>query len=92
MAFTQPGAATDFAGLVAARLDRLPFSRSLWRLVFLISLGGAFEFYDLFLSPYVAPGLVSAGIFAGSAPLLSQLSRLPLPQLYAAATIAGSPL
>jgi putative MFS transporter len=66
MAFTQPGAATDFAGLVAARLDRLPFSRSLWRLVFLISLGGAFEFYDLFLSPYVAPGLVSAGIFANT--------------------------
>ncbi len=56
----------EFAGLIAARLDRLPFSRSLWRLVFLISLGGAFEFYDLFLSPYVAPGLVTSGIFANT--------------------------
>ncbi|HEY1239550.1 MAG TPA: MFS transporter [Bryobacteraceae bacterium] len=58
--------AAETASLVAARLDRLPLSRTLWRLIFLISLGGAFEFYDLFLSPYVAPGLVASGMFANT--------------------------
>src|SRR5580692_10578201 len=48
---------------VAARLDRLPLTRGLWRLVILISLGGAFEFYDLFMTAYVAPGLVASGLF-----------------------------
>jgi len=50
-------------GDVAARLDRLPLTRGLWRLVILISLGGAFEFYDLFMTAYVAPGLVASGLF-----------------------------
>jgi putative MFS transporter len=49
---------------IAARLDRLPLTRILWRLVFLISLGGAFEFYDIFLTAYIAPGLISSGLFA----------------------------
>src|SRR6516162_5951686 len=62
-----PNRATATAGLIAARLDRLPLSGTLWRLVLLISLGGAFEFYDLFLSPYVAPGLVASGMFTNSA-------------------------
>ena len=57
---------TEAASLIAARLDRLPLSRTVWRLIFLISLGGAFEFYDLFLSPYVAPGLVASGMFANT--------------------------
>jgi len=57
---------TGTASLIAARLDRLPLSRTVWRLIFLISLGGAFEFYDLFLSPYVAPGLVASGMFANT--------------------------
>ena len=54
------------AALIAARLDRLPVTRTIWRLVFLISLGGMFEFYDLFLSAYIAPGLVASGLFAAS--------------------------
>jgi len=41
-------------------------TRSLWRLVFLISLGGAFELYDIFLSGYIVPGLVSSGMFPNS--------------------------
>ena len=49
--------------MIAARLDRLPLTRTLWRLIFLISIGGGFEFYDIFLSAYIAPGLVSGGIF-----------------------------
>ncbi|MBZ5575524.1 MAG: MFS transporter [Acidobacteriia bacterium] len=63
-----PKAAPQFASEIAARLDRLPLTRTLWRLVFLVSLGGAFEFYDLFLAPYVAPGLVAGGIFANTTP------------------------
>jgi len=57
-----------FEGRIAARLDRLPFSRSLWKLVVLISLGGAFELYDIFLSTYITPGLVASGLFTTSAP------------------------
>jgi putative MFS transporter len=52
-----------YAGEVAARLDRLPLTYGLWRLVVLISLGGAFEFYDLLMTAYVAPGLVAGGLF-----------------------------
>ena len=35
---------TDPAAQVAARIDRLPSSRTIWTLVLLISLGGVFEF------------------------------------------------
>ncbi|HWC62975.1 MAG TPA: MFS transporter, partial [Rhizomicrobium sp.] len=51
------------SGEIAARLDRLVFSSSLKRLVALISLGGAFEFYDLFMTAYIAPGLVASHLF-----------------------------
>ena len=37
------------AAQLAARLDRLPMARHIWYLVTLISLGGCFELYDLFL-------------------------------------------
>lgn len=48
---------------IAARLDRLPSSRTVWTMVLLLSLGGVFEFYDLFFTAYVAPGMVGAGLF-----------------------------
>ncbi|MGC8468412.1 MAG: MFS transporter [Acetobacteraceae bacterium] len=51
------------AAAIAARLDRLPASRHVWRLVVLISFGGCFEFYDLFFTGYVAPGLIRGGFF-----------------------------
>ena len=49
---------------IAARFDRLPPSRTVWTMVILISLGGVFEFYDLFFTGYVAPGMVRSGLFA----------------------------
>lgn len=49
---------------IAARLDRLPASPVLWRIVLLISLGSVFEFYDLFFTAYVAPGMLQSGLFS----------------------------
>ena len=49
---------------IAARLDRLPSSRAVWTIVVLISLGCVFEFYDLFFTAYVGPGLVKSGLYA----------------------------
>ncbi|MCW8306362.1 MFS transporter [Acidiphilium sp. PA] len=48
---------------IAARLDRLPPSRTVWTIIVLISLGGVFEFYDLFFTGYVAPGMIGSGLF-----------------------------
>ncbi len=48
---------------IAARLDRLPSSRAVWTIVLLISLGAVFEFYDLFFTAYVAPGMIKTGVF-----------------------------
>jgi putative MFS transporter len=55
-------AALDTTGLIGARLDRLPATRSIWTLVVLISLGGFFEFYELFATAYIAPGIVRSGV------------------------------
>ena len=55
--------ATDTTVTVAARLDRLPPSRHIRKLVALVSFGGWFEFYDLFFTAYVAVGLFKADLF-----------------------------
>lgn len=49
--------------LVSARIDRLPPSRGLARLVARIGLGGWFEFYELFMAGYISLGLIDAGLF-----------------------------
>jgi len=72
------------ATTITARLDRLPATRHVWTMVILLSLGGVFEFYDLFFTGYVVPGLVrenllntiSVGLFTG-------------PAVFPAATFAG---
>ena len=48
--------------MILARLDRLPATRHIWQMVMLLSLGGMFEFYDLFMTAYVVPGLAKAGL------------------------------
>ncbi|MBV9878043.1 MAG: MFS transporter [Verrucomicrobia bacterium] len=48
---------------IAARLDRLPVTPTILKMVTLISLGGFFEFYDIFLTAYIAPGLYKRGLF-----------------------------
>ena len=55
--------AADTTVTVAARLDRLPPSRHTRKLITLLSLGGWFEFYDLFFTAYIAIGLFKAKIF-----------------------------
>jgi putative MFS transporter len=56
------------AASIAARLERLPAGRAMWTRVFLLSLGGFFEFYDMFMSAYVGPGLVRSGILTPTTP------------------------
>ncbi|HSS13441.1 MAG TPA: MFS transporter [Rhizomicrobium sp.] len=53
---------------IASRLEALPATRGFWRRVTVLSLGGFFEFYDLFLAAYVAPGLVKSGILTTTTP------------------------
>ena len=54
------------AGAISARLDRLPATRTVWKLVVLLSLGFFFELYDLLFTGYVAPGLVRSGILTST--------------------------
>jgi putative MFS transporter len=51
---------------VSQRLDRLPATRSIWKLVALLSGGLFFEIYDLFLTAYVAPSLITGGFLTTS--------------------------
>ncbi len=48
---------------IAARIDALPSSKSLWRFISLLALGGFFELYDLFETGYISSGLLSEKIF-----------------------------
>jgi putative MFS transporter len=72
------------ASAILARLDRLPGTRHLWLLVTLLSLGGVFEFYDLFMTAYVIPGLMKAGLLTNVA-----VSIFGGPALFVAATFSG---
>jgi MFS transporter, putative metabolite:H+ symporter len=63
-------------GEVSARLDNLPASRAIWTRIVLLSLGGFFEYYDLFMTGYIAPGLVRSGVLAPTPPGLFQTNNI----------------
>ncbi len=56
------------AGAIAARLDRLPQTFTVWKLIILLSLGFFFELYDLLYTGNIAPGLVQSGILVPTTP------------------------
>lgn len=71
---------------IGARIDRLPGTASIWKLVALLSLAGFFELYDLFQIAYLSPGLIAEGIFAkGKDGLLG----MPDQAAFASATFLG---
>jgi putative MFS transporter len=82
---TQPGVRGQ-AATISARLDRLPTTRYIWKLVLLLSAGGCFEYYDLFLMTYIGPGLVRGGLFSGASASFFGLTGLAS---FVSATFAG---
>lgn len=74
------------AGYITARLGRLPMTRSTWKLVLLLALGGWFEIYDMFFTAYVGPGMVKSGIFSNTTASFFGFSGLAG---FVAATFAG---
>jgi MFS transporter, putative metabolite:H+ symporter len=56
------------AGAIAARLDRLPQTFTVWKLIIMLSLGFFFELYDLLFTGNIAPGLVKSGILTPTTP------------------------
>jgi putative MFS transporter len=71
--------------LLTARLDRLPASRYLWRLVILLSLCGFFEIYEIALTSMLSPGLIRAGVFKEAKGLFGLTDQAS----FAAATFLG---
>ena len=46
---------TEQAAAISARLDRLSATSSIRKLLLMLSLGGCFEYYDLFFTAYFGP-------------------------------------
>jgi MFS transporter, putative metabolite:H+ symporter len=83
---TDVAAASDGPSEISQRLERLPASSYLWRLVILLSLGGCFEIYDLFLTGYIAPGLNRSGLLTTTTQAFFGFSGIGA---FVAATFAG---
>ena len=79
---TEDVSATD----LTARLNRLPSSWPVWKLVFLLACGGWFEVYDAFFTAYVGPGMVKSGLFVHATRGLFDFNGLGS---FVAATFAG---
>jgi len=71
---------------ISRRLESQPASSYLWRLVILLSLGGCFEIYDLFLTGYIAPGLNRSGLLTTTTQAFFGFSGIGA---FVAATFAG---
>ncbi|HEX9591036.1 MAG TPA: MFS transporter, partial [Bradyrhizobium sp.] len=71
---------------ISRRLESLPASSYVWRLVILLSLGGWFEIYDLFFTGYIAPGLTRSGLLTTTTQAFFGFSGIGA---FVAATFAG---
>ncbi|MCP1840579.1 putative MFS transporter [Bradyrhizobium sp. USDA 4524] len=71
---------------ISRRLEALPTSGYVWRLVILLSLGGCFEIYDLFFTGYIAPGLARSGLMTTTTQAFFGFSGIGA---FVAATFAG---
>jgi putative MFS transporter len=71
---------------IGDRLDHLPATPYLWRLVVLLSIGGSFEIFELAMTASISPGLLHDGIFHEGATGLFGLSDQAT---FAAATFGG---
>ena len=74
------------ADAISQRLEALPASSYLWRLVILLSLGGCFEIYDLFFTGYIAPGLIRSKLLTTTTQAFFGFSGIGA---FVAATFAG---
>ncbi len=81
-----PATARGGADDISRRLESLPASSYLWRLVILLSLGGCFEIYDLFFTGYIAPGLNRSGLLTTTTQAFFGFSGIGA---FVAATFAG---
>jgi MFS transporter, putative metabolite:H+ symporter len=92
MSAVEIDAGTSFAATaggadeISRRLESLPASAYVWRLVILLSLGGWFEFYDLFFTGYIAPGLNRSGLLTTTTQAFFGFSGIGA---FVAATFAG---
>ena len=92
MSAVEIDAGLDLAGAsggpaeISRRLESLPTSSYLWRLVILLSLGGWFEVYDLFFTGYIAPGLNRSGLLTTTTQAFFGFSGIGA---FVAATFAG---
>ncbi|QWG23514.1 MFS transporter [Bradyrhizobium sediminis] len=85
-AATNLATASDGSDEISRRLESLPASSYLWRLVILLSLGGWFEVYDLFFTGYIAPGLNRSGLLTTTTQAFFGFSGIGA---FVAATFAG---
>src|ERR1700730_9338500 len=83
---TAHGATRGGPDEISRRLESLPASAYVWRLVILLSLGGWFEVYDLFFTGYIAPGLTRSGLLTTTTPAFFGFSGIGA---FVAATFAG---
>src|SRR5260221_1894338 len=74
------------ADAISQRLEALPASSYVWKLVILLSLGGCFEIYDLFFTGYIAPGLTRSGLLTTTTQAFFGFSGIGA---FVAATFAG---
>ncbi|MET4121260.1 putative MFS transporter [Bradyrhizobium sp. JR1.5] len=80
------GTASAAPDEISRRLEAMPATAYVWRLVILLSLGGCFEIYDLFLTGYIAPGLNRSGLLTTTTQAFFGFSGIGA---FVAATFAG---